>query len=155
MKECSKCHRLLSFSLFYRNKNYKDGYSYWCSSCVKDNVRQHRQDPEYRKKQCEWNNKWRFRPENREKVLAIRRKSQNNRNRILRTVGFVTDEIRLAIHTRDNFKCLSCSTPDLLTIDHIKSVLVGGKTELNNLQTLCRSCNTKKQQKTIDFRMLK
>lgn len=36
MKECSKCHRVLPESEFYKNVSTKDGFQYWCKSCVND-----------------------------------------------------------------------------------------------------------------------
>lgn len=52
---------------------------------------------------------------------------------------------------RDNFRCKLCgrSAQDGVTleVDHIKPVSKGGKTELNNLWTLCRDCNRGKAAK--------
>jgi len=63
MKRCSRCKQVLPTGDFYSDKKSKDGLSSRCKECVKENVRIHRNDPEYRKKQIAWNNKWRFRPE--------------------------------------------------------------------------------------------
>ena len=81
----------------------------------------------------------------REKILEIRRKSQKKITGILRKVGFVTPEIRKFILKRDKNKCITCKTKDNLTIDHVISISKGGLTNYNNLQVLCRSCNSKKQ----------
>ena len=40
--------------------------------------------------------------------------------------------------------CQICGSEDNLTIDHIIPIAKGGSSELNNLQPLCRSCNSKK-----------
>lgn len=40
----------------------------------------------------------------------------------------------------------------LATLDHIVPHSLGGSHELTNLQILCLSCNSKKGQKTIDYR---
>lgn len=64
-----------------------------------------------------------------------------------------------AVYIRDDFTCQSCGLrpvttnkygleiPDLslLAIDHIYPFVKGGKTELENLQVLCRRCNGKKR----------
>lgn len=64
-----------------------------------------------------------------------------------------------AVYLRDNFTCKNCGLrpvttnihgieiPDLslLAIDHIYPYSKGGKTELNNLQVLCRRCNARKR----------
>jgi len=152
MKVCTKCNNTFVIKEFYQDKKSKDGYSYWCNRCIKLNVKRLREDPEYRKKQQEWNDKWRKRPENRETVLAIRRKSQNTIYNTLRKVGIVTNEIRQRIYKRDNESCLACNLTRHLTIDHIVPVSKGGITTDENLQTLCNSCNSKKHNKIISYR---
>ena len=61
-------------------------------------------------------------------------------------------KIRNFILKRDNYKCLCCGVNHNLTIDHIIPIHKGGKNELSNLQTLCKSCNSKKGIKIIDYR---
>ena len=34
-KQCTKCHEFLSWGNFYKNKNYSDGHTYHCKSCVR------------------------------------------------------------------------------------------------------------------------
>lgn len=74
-------------------------------------------------------------------------------------------KMRLAVHTRDGFACLICGfappVPDgytgryalaeydpgrarLLELDHIIPHALGGEFKLDNLQTLCNSCNARK-----------
>ena len=53
-------------------------------------------------------------------------------------------EVRARIFGRDGYKCVRCGIPDDLTIDHIIAVCRGGNNDDNNLQTLCRSCNSGK-----------
>jgi len=36
MKKCSRCHRELPESEFYKNISYKDGLQCWCKSCAND-----------------------------------------------------------------------------------------------------------------------
>jgi len=61
-------------------------------------------------------------------------------------------KIRRMIFNRDGNKCLRCGDTEKLTIDHINPVAHGGENKLINLQTLCRSCNSWKGVKFIDFR---
>ncbi len=60
--------------------------------------------------------------------------------------------IREFIFKRDNYRCLCCGSNDNLSIDHIKSINSGGENKISNLQTLCRSCNSSKSTKFIDYR---
>lgn len=60
--------------------------------------------------------------------------------------------IREFIFKRDNYKCLSCGTKKKLSIDHINPINKGGENKLSNLQTLCKSCNSKKSDKYKDYR---
>lgn len=57
----------------------------------------------------------------------------------------ITETQRNRIFKRDGFKCVKCGANDDLKIDHIKPFVEGGKTEDDNLQTLCKSCNYKKR----------
>lgn len=56
-------------------------------------------------------------------------------------------ELRHCVLQRDNYKCRDCgATKDeiRLEIDHIVPWIKGGKTILENLQTLCHKCNRSK-----------
>ena len=66
-------------------------------------------------------------------------KKENSRN--------VSLTLRLKVLSRDNFRCVFCGkspATDIgtkLHIDHIKPFSKGGKSRLENLQTLCEECN--------------
>ena len=51
------------------------------------------------------------------------------------------------------FKCLCCGETKILEPDHVVPVSRGGSSWLHNIQPLCESCNTKKNNKIIDFRI--
>ena len=59
--------------------------------------------------------------------------------------GKVTNKMRFAIYARDGYRCCRCGrkTNDL-EIDHIYPIAKGGKTTMDNLQTLCHRCNVGK-----------
>ena len=61
-------------------------------------------------------------------------------------------KIREFIFKRDKYKCLCCRGNNILTIDHIVPIYKGGVNRLYNLQTLCKSCNSSKGTKIIDYR---
>lgn len=56
----------------------------------------------------------------------------------------IPDSIRWEVLERDNFTCRQCGTRKYLSVDHIIPEYAGGTLELSNLQTLCRSCNSRK-----------
>lgn len=67
--------------------------------------------------------------------------------------ALMTPALRQSIKERDHFTCCHCGNsieqePNLLLeIDHIIPLSKGGKTELDNLQTLCWKCNRSKGSK--------
>lgn len=56
----------------------------------------------------------------------------------------IPEELRWRVFERDAFKCKHCGSQRFLRADHIAAESKGGPTTLENLQTLCRSCNSKK-----------
>ena len=46
--------------------------------------------------------------------------------------------------------CLYCGTEDNLSVDHILALYNGGSNHINNMQILCRSCNSSKGTKIIN-----
>jgi hypothetical protein len=55
--------------------------------------------------------------------------------------------LRWRVFDRDGYRCRKCGATGAeadLTIDHIKPVSLGGTNAEPNLQTLCRSCNSRK-----------
>ena len=56
--------------------------------------------------------------------------------------------LRWEVWERDNFTCKNCGLRRNLTIDHIIPVSKGGETKKDNLQTLCKHCNSAKGTKS-------
>ena len=56
----------------------------------------------------------------------------------------ISAAVRRAVHERDGWECLHCGSGDDLTLDHIVPWSAGGSDEIDNLQTLCRPCNSRK-----------
>ena len=56
----------------------------------------------------------------------------------------IPKSVRWEVWERDNFTCKGCGSRRNLEIDHIYPESKGGTLDLNNLQTLCKSCNVRK-----------
>lgn len=52
--------------------------------------------------------------------------------------------IRRFVFERDGYACLKCGATEDLTLDHVHPWSLGGPDTAENLQTLCRSCNSSK-----------
>lgn len=57
--------------------------------------------------------------------------------------------LRKSVLERDAYRCKHCDSHMNLSVDHIYPKSKGGTDDLDNLQTLCRSCNSKKGAKVI------
>lgn len=56
----------------------------------------------------------------------------------------IPNNIRWEVWERDNFTCQICGSRKNLAVDHIHPERKGGTLDLTNLQTLCKSCNSRK-----------
>lgn len=56
----------------------------------------------------------------------------------------IPNAIRWEVFERDGFRCKKCGVQKQLTIDHVHPEAKGGTLELDNLQTLCKTCNCSK-----------
>jgi hypothetical protein len=63
-------------------------------------------------------------------------------------VGGVPEDVRIAVIERDGKKCKRCGSRKDLTVDHIRPRSKGGTNDQVNLQTLCRKCNSGKNNRT-------
>ncbi|WP_192881709.1 DEAD/DEAH box helicase family protein [Nostoc sp. CENA543] len=65
----------------------------------------------------------------------------------------LTEAEKAEVKKRDGYVCLCCGTNkwDKLQIDHIKPFSMGGKTTIENSQTLCNICNRVKGNHEISF----
>lgn len=65
-------------------------------------------------------------------------------NYVPRARRHIPDALRSAVYERDGYVCLHCGTGEALSLDHIHPWSLGGSDTLDNLQTLCRPCNSRK-----------
>ena len=56
----------------------------------------------------------------------------------------LSDKKRRTVYERDSYQCVRCGSPDELTVDHKMPYSRGGTDSLDNLQTLCKTCNLSK-----------
>lgn len=50
-------------------------------------------------------------------------------------------------------KCLSCGEVTSLSPDHVIPLARGGKNTIDNIQPLCKRCNSVKKDRSIDYRI--
>ncbi|MDR0935912.1 MAG: HNH endonuclease [Oscillospiraceae bacterium] len=67
----------------------------------------------------------------------------------------VAPTVRNYIFVRDKYRCQKCGVSDNITIDHILPLSLGGKSNVENLQTLCVDCNSRKSSEVADYRIEK
>lgn len=60
------------------------------------------------------------------------------------TGGGVSEEVRQRIFDRDKRRCVECRSKEDLSLDHIVPRSKGGTHDEDNLRTLCRRCNSSK-----------
>lgn len=66
-----------------------------------------------------------------------------------------SDELKRQVKERDGGRCLCCGEdrPRRLQVDHVAAWYSSGNNALDNLQTLCKSCNSLKGINEINFRL--
>ncbi len=90
--------------------------------------------------------------QNRDKLSLF---ANQRRARKLAAEGSHTNEEWLVLKAFYNFKCLCCGKhePEIhLTRDHVIPLKKGGSDSIDNIQPLCARCNSKKNNKHIDYR---
>ena len=177
MKICSKCGIKKPLGEFHQRSDTSDGLAYECKQCRKERdheyyyrnreeclARKHRYYRNNTEKCKSTAHKWQ--DENPEEARAAWRRYYRNhkeecqaRHRIWwrenrdksaaydakkRTAGWL-GSIPVGSH------CVSCGATENLERDHIKPIADGGITTLENIQTLCASCNGVKGAFEFDF----
>jgi hypothetical protein len=60
------------------------------------------------------------------------------------TKELIPNNLRKLVFERDLYRCVYCNTSNNLSVDHIIPEVLDGKTVIDNLQTLCLTCNLQK-----------
>lgn len=65
----------------------------------------------------------------------------------------IKTDIRFEVYERDNYTCQYCGgkfSDEMLSIDHLIPVSLGGHNEITNYVTCCRSCNSSKRNTPLE-----
>lgn len=145
-KLCSACGELKPLSAYTPRPGSRDGYRAQCRDC-----RRLRDYPwrvahrdyllsygvEYRRDHPEIHAAWRAsNPE----AMRVRKINSSARARGAQTVITIADY--RAVVARCQGRCQQCGTTEKIDVDHIIDLRDGGAHHRDNLQLLCRSCNT-------------
>jgi 5-methylcytosine-specific restriction endonuclease McrA len=174
-KKCAKCGEEKELSFFYASRRGLYGRRSACKSCENQDhlVYYHSHKAKYkllfrsyreRNVQAVRTREKRYSDEHKEDRASQRkayRKSHPEKERAWRRKkdaarrgngGEFNEADWVVLLNEYGGKCLSCGDIDDLTLDHVIPLSGGGKHEYSNAQPLCRSCNSKKGTKTIDYR---
>lgn len=163
-KTCNKCGKLKPLSGFNADKRNRDGKRGICKTCEIESVRAwEERNPDkvsgrdwkahYRRhadKKIEYSKQW-----NAKHPEKIYQDSLNRRARIEGNGGKITAAEWESLKVKYNYTCLCCKRrePEIeLTLDHVKPLAMGGEHSIRNAQPLCKSCNSSKGKKWIDYR---
>lgn len=102
-----------------------------------------------RTKKLEQGRLWRLK--NRDASHAIWHRYRSRKS--LSGTSFTSDEWRTikAFYAPDD-RCIACGSLSVLHKDHVIPVSKGGENNISNIQPLCKSCNSQKGSKYIDYR---
>ena len=160
-------------SEFYKNKSARGGLSYACKECEKAYAKRYRKTENSKMvkkrfmKNIGGNKGFYSRYKN-----AIRRaqkkyeskdsskikhrvRESRRRKKINNVDGDFTSKQweSLKQFYSPNNKCMCCGEiKDILEIDHVVPIFLGGTNFITNLQPLCGSCNSSKRIKIVDYR---
>ncbi|MEQ9066526.1 MAG: HNH endonuclease signature motif containing protein [Gimesia chilikensis] len=79
-----------------------------------------------------------------EAIMFLIRKSRGLEKKVIRDSRYISDEIRSEVWYRDGGRCVICNAGEYLEFDHIIPISKGGSSSADNLQILCRKCNSEK-----------
>ena len=181
MQRCGRCGLEKPLSNFSTDRSKASGKSGRCKTCKKEAQNKWlKLHPDYvhpvppREIANEQHQQWR--EANREKLRAYQNEQSKKRYaedearrdylRLWRQVYWSTLRAKTAgvagdftvyewisLCERYEYRCLSCGREDVkLTVDHVIPFTKGGGNSVGNVQPLCRSCNSSKGTKIIDFR---
>jgi len=78
--------------------------------------------------------------------------NHKRRARVFAGGGSFTSQEWEDLKTKFNNTCLCCGIMEKLTADHVIPVSKGGSSNIDNIQPLCKTCNSSKGVRIIDYR---
>lgn len=150
-KVCWVCEVPLPTLEFNRDQGRKDGLTGRCRSCSREELSKYRAD--HKDELAAYGRNWK--KENPDKVNAH---TANRRARKAGVVGDVTEAEFEELKQATGNICLSCLiSGDEVTLarDHVIPISQGEPNVIENIQPLCKSCNSKKGTKSTDYRRQK
>jgi len=136
-KKCISCQKVKALVEFNLRTNSTDGRESRCRLCYREMKRQRNSlNPPYKanpeRHKAAWHN-------------------YNSKKKL--SSGVITADVIEAIFLAYGKKCLACGSRDNIAIDHVVPITQGGSNLIDNLQPLCRSCNSSKgNRSSADYR---
>lgn len=181
-KACPKCGIYKLLSEYHRSRMRSDGLAHICKGCAcqksrewgekNKELKRTKQREYYRLKHPDqrpsaeerlqrlrehrnaYMKRWRIVNRGTEKYKALNRaKSRRYWNRKRALVGDYSHAEWQALCAKYNFRCACCGEQKPLTVDHVVPLSKGGANLIENLQPLCQSCNSRKRDRVIDYRI--
>lgn len=158
-KLCTKCDITKPLSEFTRRKNSPDGLSYWCKLCQSKSHKNWRKaHPKRsrtrlglprRRRKSKTTAVQRWHAKHPDSLKASR---QKYRARKLGAVGVFTAEEFIALCDLVEGRCVACGEIKPLEADHVIPLTKEGRSDLSNIQPLCKKCNMTKGVDSTDYR---
>jgi 5-methylcytosine-specific restriction endonuclease McrA len=143
-KVCSSCGTSYpaSTDYFHKQMNGKYGVTSKCKSCKNLQIKEWAlRNPEKTRAQ-----KDRWKRLNYDKYLQSKRDDQRRRKYALKS-GKIDVADWQAMLEQFNYSCAYCGSSEDITQDHIIPLSKGGANVIENIQPLCRTCNSRKRDK--------
>jgi 5-methylcytosine-specific restriction endonuclease McrA len=151
-KRCSECKKKYKkpFESFSKSSNTKDGLDYICKKCDRE------RHQNYYQKHKEEIHDYRQEYVSANPHIAVAGNQKRRASKLERSNGTVTSSILKDMLRACDWTCMNpeCKSSEHLTVDHV--IALEGPSKgwhtTSNIQILCRSCNSAKGIRTIDYR---
>ena len=148
-KHCSNCKEIKPLEEFSNSKNSKDGKQGWCKLCMVSRRQQWKKDNPERNKELQ--NNYVQKEDVRFTRKIYKRERKDAENKTPKEIRLTAKQWREILNLYGH-KCLCCGSTEDITKDHVIPLALGGLTTKDNIQPLCRKCNSRKNDDIIDYR---